>query len=146
MLNQKTKRTARLLNRKVRGIENVAWAILGTILAFIVGLVLWVILSGTVAAVDAPQIQLVPHESFIIGDTANVTLKFGRGFSNVGVSLLASDGTTMTTIATCTPSGIRVVEGEKRSFRCDNLRSTPGVIYVRVVWDGGKQIIKWVVG
>jgi hypothetical protein len=145
MSNQKTKR-AQLLNRKVRGIENVAWAILGTVLAFIIGLVLWLILSGSVAAIDAPQIQLVPHESFIFGNTANVTLKFGRGFSNVRVSLLASDGTTMTTIATCTPSGIRVAEGGKISFHCDNLRSTPGIIYVRVVWDGGSQTIKWVVG
>ena len=148
MPNKKTKRTTlkRLLNRKVRGIENVTWAILGTILAIIVGLALWYILSSSASTIEAPQVQLVPHESFVIGNTANVTLKFGRGFSNVRVSLLASSGTSMTTIATCTPSGINVVEGEKRPFRCDNLASTPGIIYIRVVWNGGSTTIKWVVG
>ena len=149
MSDQKTKRTTlkRLMNRKVRGVENMMWAIIAMILVIVVALVMYHIFTSSASTIDAPQVQLVPHESFIIGNTANVTLKFGRGFSNVRVSLMAPSGTTMTTIsAECNPTGVNVVEGEKRSFRCDNLASTPGIIYVRVVWNGGSTTIKWVVG
>jgi hypothetical protein len=147
MPNQKTKTTPRsLLNRKVRGLENMMWAVLAVVLVVVVGLALWFIASGTMATVDAPQLQLVPHESFIVGSAANVTLKFGKGLRGVSVSLMAPSGDTMTPIASCTPSNINVAEGEKRSFRCTGLQRTPGIIYVRVAWSGGSQLIKWVVG
>ncbi len=150
MPNQKIKKAAlgRLLNRKVRGIENMMWAVLAVVLVIVVGLAMWFIASGTMATVDAPQLQLVPHESFVIGSTANVTLKFGKGLTGVSVSLMApiGDTGTMTTIASCNPSNVNVAEGEKRSFRCENLQRTPGIIYVRVTWSGGSQTIKWVVG
>ncbi len=116
------------------------------VLVFVVGLALWFIASGTMATVDAPQVQLVPHESFIAGNTANVTLKFGKGLRGVSVSLMAPQGDTMTTIASCEPRGINVAEGEKRPFRCTGMTRTPGVIYIRVTWDGGSRLIKWVVG
>jgi hypothetical protein len=123
------------------------WAVIATILVIVVALVMYYIFTSSASTIDAPQVQLVPHESFLVGNTANVTLKFGRGFSNVRVSLMAPSGTTMTTISTsCTPSGVNVVEGEKKSFRCDNLALTPGIIYVHVVWNGGSTTIKWVVG
>ncbi len=148
MPNQKAKTLRRLLNRKVRGLENMMWAVLAIVLVVIVGLAMWFIASGTMATVDTPQLQIVPHESFIVGSTANVTLKFGKGLRGVSVSLMAPDANTgtMTTIASCNPSNVNVAEGEKRSFRCDNLQRTPGIIYVRVTWSGGSQTIKWVVG
>jgi hypothetical protein len=150
MPNQKSKKTAlgRLLNRKVRGLENMMWAVLAVVLVVVVGLAMWFIASGTMATVDAPQLQLVPHESFVVGTTANVTLKFGKGLREVSVSLMAPDAATntMVRIATCTPPNVNVAEGEKKSFRCDNLQRTPGIIYVRVTWSGGSQTIKWVVG
>ena len=149
MLKQKFKRT-QLLRRKVRGVENMMWAIIATILVIVVALVMYYIFTSTASTIEAPQVQLVPHESFIVGNTANVTLKFGRGFTNVRVSLMAPSGNAMTTIASCTAYGgatsINVYEGQKVSFRCNNLASTPGIIYVRVVWNGGSTIIKWVVG
>jgi hypothetical protein len=148
MPNQSRKTASKkLLNRKVRGIENMMWAVLAVVLVIVVGLAMWFIASGTMATVDAPQLQLVPHESFIIGNTANVTLKFGKGLRGVSVSLMApiGDAGTMRTIASCTPRA-NVAEGEKRSFRCEGLEKTPGVIYVRVTWDGGSQTIKWVIG
>jgi ABC-type glycerol-3-phosphate transport system permease component len=144
MPNQIKRTTSKRL--KVRGVENMMWAVIGTILVVVVALVMWHIFTSSASTIEAPQVQLVPHESFVIGNSANVTLKFGRGFSNVRVSLLASDGTTMRTIATCSPLGYNVAEGQKVSFRCDNLASTPGIIYVRVVWNGGSTTIKWVVG
>jgi hypothetical protein len=145
MPNQKTKTLKR--NRKLRGVENMMWAIIATILVIVVALVMYYIFTSTASTIDAPQVQLVPHESFIVGNTANVTLKFGRGFTNVRVSLMAPSGTTMTTISTaCNPTGVNVVEGQKISFRCVNLASTPGIVYVRVVWSGGSTTIKWVVG
>jgi len=144
MSNQKTKTLKR--SRKVRGVENMMWAVIGTILVIVVALVMYYIFTSTASTIDAPQVQLVPHESFIVGNIANVTLKFGRGFTNVRVSLMAPSGTTMTTISTtCDPTGVNVVEGQKISFRC-NLASTPGIVYVRVVWNGGSTTIKWVVG
>jgi len=149
MPKQKFKRTQLrgLLSRKVRGVENMMWAIIATILVIVVALVMYYIFTSTASTIDAPQVQLVPHESFIVGNTANVTLKFGRGFTNVRISLMAPSGTTLTTISTaCNPTGVNVVEGQKISFRCDNLASTPGIIYIRVVWNGGSQTIKWVVG
>jgi len=145
MLKQKFKRT-QLLRRKVRGVENMMWAIIATILVIVVALVMYYIFTSTASTIEAPQVQLVPHESFIVGNTANVTLKFGRGFTNVRISLMAPSGTTMTIISTaCDPSGVNVVEGQKISFRC-SLASTPGIVYVRVVWNGGSTTIKWVVG
>jgi hypothetical protein len=143
----------RLLNRKVRGVENMTWAILAIIVAVAVILVLYNMISGTLATVNTPQVQLVPHESFIIGNTANVTLKFGRGLRGVSVSLMAPSGATMTTIApssSCKAYGsaptIDVHEGQKVPFQCTGLAFTPGVIYIVVRWDGGSQTIKWVVG
>jgi len=154
MSNQKIKRTAlKMLNRKVRGVENMTWAILAVVVAVVVILVLYNIISGTLATANAPQVQLVPQESFIIGNTANVTLKFGKGFRGVSVSLMAASGTTMTTIASpdsCKAYGsvasIDVVEGQKVPFQCTGLASTPGVIYIVVRWSGGSQTIKWVTG
>ena len=152
MPKQKFKRTQPrgLLNRKVRGVENMMWAIIATILVIVVALVMYYIFTSTASTIEAPQVQLVPHESFIVGNTANVTLKFGRGFTNVRVSLMAPSGNGMTTIASCNAYGsaasINVYEGQKVPFRCDNLASTPGVIYVVVKWNGGSTTIKWVVG
>jgi hypothetical protein len=155
MPNQKIKRTPlrKLLNRKVRGMENMLWAILAFILVVIVILVLYNMTTGAVSTANVPEVQLVPHESFIIGTTANVTLKFGKGFKGVTVSLMAPSGTAMTTIApssSCKAYGnlasIDVYEGQKVPFQCTGLASTPGVIYVVVKWSGGSQTIKWVVG
>jgi hypothetical protein len=153
MPSQNTKRTMlkRLLNRKVRGVENMMWAVFATILVVVVAFVMWNIFSSSASTINAPEVQLVPQESFIIGTTANVTLKFGKGLKDVTVSLMAPSGSTMTTIASsCKAYGnlasIDVYEGQKVSFRCDNLASTPSVIYVVVRWSGGSQTIKWVVG
>jgi len=154
MSNQKIKRTAlKMLNRKVRGVENMTWAILAVVVAVVVILVLYNIISGTLATANAPQVQLVPQESFIIGNTANVTLKFGKGFRGVSVSLMGVSGTTMTTIApsgSCraygSASSVDVAEGQKVPFQCTGLTSTPGVIYIVVRWNGGSQTIKWVTG
>jgi len=149
MPNQKIKKTTAkgLLNRKVRGVENMMWAVIGTVLVVVVAFVMWNIFSSSASTVNAPQVQLVPQESFIVGTTANVTLKFGKGFKGVTVSLMAPSGNTMTTIAsTCEPSSVDVYEGQKVSFQCKDLGLTPGVIYVVVKWAGGSSTIKWVVG
>jgi len=151
MPNQKTKTLKR--SRKVRGVENMMWAVIATILVIVVALVMYYIFTSSASTIDAPQVQLVPHESFIIGTTANVTLKFGKGLKGVTVSLMAPSGSTMATIApssSCKAYGsatsIDVYEGQKVPFQCTNLGSTPGVLYVVVKWNGGSQTIKWVVG
>jgi hypothetical protein len=155
MPNQKIKRTPlrRLLNRKVRGAENMLWAVLAFILVVLVAFALWGINTSVLSTANVPEVQLVPHESFVIGSTANVTLKFGKGLKGVSVSLMAPGGTTMTTIApsgSCRAYGSRtpvdVSEGQKVPFQCTGLASTPSVIYIVVRWSGGSQIIKWVVG
>jgi hypothetical protein len=146
MPNQIKRAALKVLNRKVRGLENMMWAVLAVVLVVVVGLAMWFIASGTMATVDAPQLQLVPHESFIVGSAANVTLKFGKGLRGVSVTLMAPSGDTLERIASCTPENVDVAEGEKRSFRCTNLQRTSGVIYVRVTWSGGSQTIRWVVG
>jgi len=147
MPNKKPKKSTpqRLLNRKVRGMENMMWAVIATVLVIVVAFVMWNIFSGAASTVNAPNVQLVPQESFIVGTTANVTLKFGKGLKQVSVSLMAPSGNSMTTIATCNPT-IDVYEGQKVSFQCQGLSSTPGVIYIVVKWVGGSQTIKWVVG
>ena len=152
MPNPKIKRRA-LLNRKVRGLENMTWAILAVVVAVVVILVMYGMISGVLATANVPEVQLVPHESFVIGTTANVTLKFGKGLRGVTVSLMAPTESGMQTIAlpsSCkaygTAASINVYEGQKVPFQCENLASTPGVIYVVVRWDGGSQRIKWVVG
>ena len=152
MPNPKIKRRA-LLNRKVRGVENMTWAILAVVVAVVVILVMYGMISGVLATANVPEVQLVPHESFVIGTTANVTLKFGKGLRSVTVSLMAPTESGMQTIAlpsSCkaygTTTPINVHEGQKVPFQCENLASTPGVIYVVVRWDGGSQRIKWVAG
>jgi len=148
MPNQKIKRTAlkRLLNRKVRGMENMVWAVLAVILAVVVILVMWNLVSGAAASANVPQVQLVPQESFVIGNTANVTLKFGRGYQGVSVSIAAPSGNTITSISTsCTPTGVNVAEGDKVSFTCTLARSPGSVAYIMVRWTGGSQTIKWVI-
>jgi len=151
MPNQKIKRTTLKLNRKVRGVENLMWAVIGTVLAVVVAFVLWSIFSSSASTISAPQIQLVPQESYIIGNTAYVTLQFGKGFTGVTVLLKAAVGTSISQIASCTPSSYNVFEGQKVTFQCTNLQATPNVIYVEVRWKSGgnqisSQVIKWVVG
>jgi hypothetical protein len=144
MPNQKTHR--KRLNRSVRGLENVMWAVIATVLVTVVAFVLWSVFTGAASTATAPSVQLVPQESFIIGTSANVTLKFGSGLRGVTVTLMAPTTTgAMQHLASCTPSNINVAEGEKRSFRCDNLAATPSIIFIRVTWTGGNQLIKWVV-
>ena len=152
MPNQKIAKTV-LKRRKLRGVENMMWAIIATILVIVVALVMYYIFTSSASTIDAPQVQLVPHESFIVGTTANVTLKFGKGLKGVTVSLMAPSGSTMTTIApssSCKAYGsttsIDVYEGQKVPFQCTGLASTPGMIYIVVRWNGGSQTIKWVVG
>jgi hypothetical protein len=147
MPNQKNKKTAlKVLNRKVRGVENMTWAILALIVAVVVILVLYNMISGTLATANTPQVQLVPHESFVIGNTANVTLKFGRGFQGVSISIAEPSGNTITPASTaCTPTGVNVAEGDKVSFRCTLSRTPTSVAYIVVRWTGGSQTIKWVV-
>jgi hypothetical protein len=147
MSNQKIKRAAlKVLNRKVRGVENMTWAVLAIIVAVVVILVLYNMISGTLATANTPQVQLVPHESFVIGNTANVTLKFGRGFQGVSVSIAVPSGNTITPASTsCTPTGVNVAEGDKVSFQCTLSRTPTGVAYIVVRWTGGNQMIKWVV-
>jgi hypothetical protein len=136
-----------LRRRKVRGVENMMWAVIGTILVVVVALVLWGIFSGAAATVNAPQVQLVAQESFIIGNTANVTLQFGKGLQGVSISMAVPSGSTVTSASTsCTPTGVNVAEGQKVSFRCTLGRSLTGVAYILVRWTGGSTTIKWVVG
>ena len=150
MSNQKTKTLKR--NRKVRGVENMMWAIIATILVVVVAFVLWNIFSGSASTINAPQVQIVPQESFILGTTANVTLKFGKGLQGVSVALAVPSGSTITPItSSCTGYGLgesnSVSEGQKVTFRC-TLTQNPasGIIYVVVKWTGGSTTIKWVVG
>ncbi len=104
------------------------------------------IFSGSAATINAPQVQLVPQESFIIGNTANVTLQFGRGFQGVSISLAVPSGNTITPASTsCTPTGVNVAEGQKVSFRCTLSRTPTGVAYIIIRWTGGSTQIKWVV-
>jgi len=148
MPNRKIKRTTlrRLLNRKVRGMENMMWAVIALILVVVVALAMWGIISGTASTVNAPQVQLVPQESFIIGNTANVTLQFGRGFQGVSISIAVPSGSTITSASTsCTPTGVNVAEGEKRTFQCTLARSPGSVAYIIVRWTGGSTTIKWVI-
>jgi len=128
--------------------ENMMWTIIATILVVVIALVLWNIFSGTASTVNAPQVQLVPQESYIIGDTAYVTLKFGRGFKDVAVKLAIPSGTSFTVISSsCTPSQTNVAEGQKVTFKCTLNQSPSGVVYyVNATWAGGNALIKWVVG
>lgn len=149
MPNQKIKRTPlrRLLNRKVRGIENMMWAVIATVMVVVVAIAMYIIFSGSASTINAPQVQLVPQESFIIGNTANVTLQFGRGFQGVSISIAVPSGSTITPASTsCTPTGVNVAEGEKVTFRCTLERSPTSVAYIFVRWTGGSTQIKWVVG
>jgi len=156
MPNQKIKTTTlkRLLNRKVRGVENMLWAVIAAVLVVVVAFVMWNIFSSSASTINAPVVQLVPQESFIVGTTANVTLKFGKGLKGVTVLLMAPIGSTITPITlpgSCKALGTvttpyDVYEGQKVPFQCTGLTSTPGVIYVVVRWVGGSQTIKWVVG
>jgi hypothetical protein len=135
----------RLPNRKIRGIENVMWAVIATVLVVVIAFVMWNIFSGTAATINAPQVQLVPQESIIIGNAANVTLKFGRGFQGVTVSILVPSGNALVPASTsCTPTNTNVAEGDKVSFRCTLTRSPTSVAYIVVRWSGGSQTIKWV--
>ena len=137
-----------LKRRKLRGIENMMWAIIATILVIVVALVLWGIFSGAASTVNMPQVQLVPQESFIIGNTANVTLQFGKGLQGVSISISVPSGSTITPASTsCTPTDVNVAEGQKVTFQCTLGRSLTGVAYIVVRWaGGGNTVIKWVVG
>ena len=123
------------------------WAVIATVIVVVVALVMWGIFSGAAATVNAPQVQLVPQESFLIGNTANVTLQFGKGFQGVSISLAVPSGSTVTPASTsCTPTNVNVAEGQKVTFRCTLGRSLTGVAYIIVRWTGGSTQIKWVVG
>ena len=144
--------TLKRLSRKVRGIENLMWAVIGTVLVVVVAFVMWNIFSGVASTITAPQVQLVPQESYIIGDTAYVTLKFGRGFKGVSVSLAVPQGKDTVNLKQitnegCSPSNTNVAEGQKVTFQCKLQESPSGVVYyVNATWAGGKALIKWVVG
>ncbi len=153
MSNQKTKRSMfkKLLNRKVRGIENMKWAVVATVMVLIVAFAMYNIITGAASTINVPQVQLVPQESFVIGNTANVTLKFGRGFQGVSISIAVPDGNTVMPVSSsCIGSGLgpgnSVVEGQKVTFRCELTRSPGGIAYIVVRWTGGSQVIKWVIG
>lgn len=123
------------------------WAIIATILVVVVAIVMYNIFTGSASTVNAPQVQLVPQESFVIGNTANVTLKFGRGFQGVSISIAVPSGNTITPASTsCTPTNVNVAEGQKVTFQCTLGRSPTGVAYIIVRWTGGSTQIKWIVG
>jgi hypothetical protein len=154
MPNQKIKTTTlkRLLNRKVRGMENMMWAVIALIIVVVVAVAMWSIISSSASTVNAPQVQIVPQESFILGNTANVTLKFGKGLQGVSVSLAVPKGNAINIIASSCQSGdlgvgSSVSEGQKVRFKCTlNENPASGIIYVIVKWKGGDTTIKWVVG
>jgi hypothetical protein len=113
----------------------------------VVASVMYIIFTGAASTINAPQVQLVPQESFVLGNAANVTLKFGRGFQGVSISIAVPSGSTITPASTsCTPTGVNVAEGDKVSFRCTLGRSLTSVAYIFVKWTGGSTTIKWVVG
>jgi hypothetical protein len=147
MPNRKIKRTVlKTLNRKVRGLENATWAVLAVIVAVVVILVMYGIISGALATASVPDVQLVPHESFVLGNTANVTLKFGRGYQGISISITVPSGSTVTPASTsCTPTNVNVAEGQKVTFRCTLSRTPTSVAYIIVRWTGGSQTIKWIV-
>jgi hypothetical protein len=149
MSNQKIKKTTAkgLLNRKVRGVENMMWAVIGTVLVVVVAFVIWNIFSGAAATINAPQVQIVPQESYIIGKNAEVTLKFGKGLQGVTVKLAVPTGDTITDISGQCTGDQSVSEGQKVTYKCTLNQNPPsGVIYVIVNWAGGSTRVKWVVG
>jgi len=119
------------------------WAMLAVVMTVVVAFVLWSLIMGAASTANVPQVQLVPQESFIYGNNANVTLVFGRGYQQVSVSLVAPDGPISTG---CVPTGVSVAEGQKVAFRCALGRNPKGIVYIVVRTGTDTVRIKWAVG
>jgi hypothetical protein len=61
--------TLKRLSRKVRGIENMMWAVIGTVLVVVVAFVMWNIFSGAAATIHASNAEEVVLRLLRLGVT-----------------------------------------------------------------------------
>jgi len=135
--------------RRLRGLE-VAQAALLLVIGVVVGLVLYFITVGMVAATPAPNIQVDSFNSFIAGSNAYLTLKFGKSGTVDGIALGNSWGAW---IGGCVPADGRsfplsVVAGQEYGFKCTLAKLTWSTkLLVRVDFaDGTTYWVSWVTG
>jgi len=106
---------------------------------------LWFMISGMMASASAPNIQIDPYNSTIIGNQVWLTVKFGTAAQNPGVTILdASTGTTV-----CGRVGVtrNVAPGDSVSFRltCTLQRGRQYLVVVDYTAGGRtyRQTLNW---
>jgi len=135
--------------RRFRGLE-VAQAAILLVLGVVVAMALYFLTMGMVASTPTPDVELDPYNSYIVGSTANVTLKFGKPASVQDVKILGNDGNPITDSCTF-PGGatppMPVSAGQEYIFTCTLLSGktwqTNMIVNVTLA-DGSIALVRWV--
>jgi hypothetical protein len=135
--------------RRFRGLE-VAQAALLLVLGVVVALALYFLTMGMVASTPTPDVELDPYNSYIVGSTANVALRFGKSGMVQDVNILGNDGNPIT--GSCTfPGGAKppmpVNAGQEYIFTCklaDGKTWQSNMIVQVTFADGSIAYVRWV--
>lgn len=88
-----------MLEKKVRGIENVAGAVLMIVIAIIGALALYLLMSNMLSSSSAPNVQLDAYQSAVFqGGRFILALKFGASYPAITqITVYKMDGTQLCT-------------------------------------------------
>jgi len=135
--------------RKLKGIE-LSGHVLVLIIVVAVVIALWWVISGMLASANAPNIQIDPYNSTIVGNQVWLTVKFGTAAQGPRVEIYDPSGTTNTPTRICGPvSGPQYVSpGDTATFVLSGCTLRRGRPYIVVVTyeAGGKtyrQTLNW---
>ena len=133
--------------RKLKGIET-AGAVLILIIVVAVAVALWYVINGMLASTSAPNIQINPYNSTIVGNQVWLTIKFGTAAQNPGVEIRNPTNPT-TPISGCSTRLNRyVTPGESVTFILNGCTLERGRQYIVIVsYDAGgrryNQTLYW---
>lgn len=131
--------------RKFKGIET-AGAVLILIIVVAVAIALWYVISGMLSSTSAPNIQINPYNSTIIGNQVWLSIRFGTAAQNPSVAIYDPSNPSR---AICTASQTRnVAPGDYVSFVLNGCTLQRGRQYIVVVsyTAGGqtyRQTLNW---
>jgi hypothetical protein len=114
--------------------------------------VLYFIMMDMVQATPVPSIQLDPYNSYIFGQYAHVSLKFGK--SATVRAMWIEDAVRAQNIGACWPDfgrsfPLRVNAGEQVEFWCGlpEGRSWSSRMVIRILLEDGRNVnLQWVIG
>jgi len=138
---------------KLKGME-AAQAALMLVVGIVIVLVIYFVVVGMISSTPVPNVQVDSYNSYIVGNTATVVLKFGKSASVSDVVILGESNNQIKQIASCKfPSGasspMSVTAGQEYTFTCtlnqDATWQTNMIVQVTFA-DGSVANVRWVTG